>query len=92
MEKNHNKFSLNISPFLSFPPSTFLSLSLLSVGQGCDIPKELLNGRVQEENLTTGRAVAFQCDKGYALKGDTLVVCMGDGTWSSTFPFCQRKT
>ncbi|XP_064877916.1 sushi, von Willebrand factor type A, EGF and pentraxin domain-containing protein 1-like isoform X4 [Oncorhynchus nerka] len=60
------------------------------VGQGCDIPKELLNGRVQEENLTTGRAVAFQCDKGYALKGDTLVVCMGDGTWSSTFPFCQR--
>ncbi|XP_064877917.1 sushi, von Willebrand factor type A, EGF and pentraxin domain-containing protein 1-like isoform X5 [Oncorhynchus nerka] len=59
------------------------------VGQGCDIPKELLNGRVQEENLTTGRAVAFQCDKGYALKGDTLVVCMGDGTWSSTFPFCQ---
>uniref|UniRef100_A0A8K9UI75 Sushi, von Willebrand factor type A, EGF and pentraxin domain-containing protein 1 n=1 Tax=Oncorhynchus mykiss TaxID=8022 RepID=A0A8K9UI75_ONCMY len=87
---NHNKFSLNISPFLSFPPSTFLSLSLLSVGQGCDIPKELLNGRVQEENLTTGRAVAFQCDKGYALKGDTLVVCMGDGTWSSTFPFCQQ--
>uniref|UniRef100_A0A8C7T7C0 Sushi, von Willebrand factor type A, EGF and pentraxin domain-containing protein 1 n=1 Tax=Oncorhynchus mykiss TaxID=8022 RepID=A0A8C7T7C0_ONCMY len=58
---------------------------------GCDIPKELLNGRVQEENLTTGRAVAFQCDKGYALKGDTLVVCMGDGTWSSTFPFCQPK-
>ncbi|XP_064796418.1 sushi, von Willebrand factor type A, EGF and pentraxin domain-containing protein 1 isoform X3 [Oncorhynchus masou masou] len=61
------------------------------VGQGCDIPKELLNGRVQEENLTTGRAVAFQCDKGYTLKGDTLVVCMGDGTWSSTFPFCQPK-
>ncbi|XP_023867076.2 sushi, von Willebrand factor type A, EGF and pentraxin domain-containing protein 1 [Salvelinus sp. IW2-2015] len=61
------------------------------VGQGCDIPKELLNGRVQEENLTTGRAVAFQCDKGYALKGDTLVVCMGDGTWSSTFPLCQPK-
>uniref|UniRef100_A0A674AIS1 Sushi, von Willebrand factor type A, EGF and pentraxin domain-containing protein 1 n=1 Tax=Salmo trutta TaxID=8032 RepID=A0A674AIS1_SALTR len=51
----------------------------------------LLNGRVQEESLTTGRAVAFQCDKGYALKGDTLVVCMGDGTWSSTFPVCQPK-
>nr|XP_046184667.1 sushi, von Willebrand factor type A, EGF and pentraxin domain-containing protein 1-like isoform X3 [Oncorhynchus gorbuscha] len=61
------------------------------VGQGCDIPKELLNGRVQEQSLTTGRAVAFQCDKGYALQGDTLVVCMGDGTWSSTFPFCQPK-
>eukprot|EP00063_Salmo_salar_P087678 XP_014062513.1 PREDICTED: sushi, von Willebrand factor type A, EGF and pentraxin domain-containing protein 1-like isoform X2 [Salmo salar] len=60
-------------------------------GQGCDIPKALLNGRVQEESLTTGRAVAFQCDKGYALKGDTLVVCMGDGTWSSTFPVCQPK-
>ncbi|CDQ91696.1 unnamed protein product, partial [Oncorhynchus mykiss] len=59
------------------------------VGQGCNIPKELLNGRVQEQSLTTGRAVAFQCDKGYALQGDALVACMGDGTWSSIFPFCQ---
>ncbi|XP_028973250.2 sushi, von Willebrand factor type A, EGF and pentraxin domain-containing protein 1 isoform X3 [Esox lucius] len=61
------------------------------VAQGCEMPKELLNGRVQEQNLTSGRAVAFQCDKGYSLQGDHLVVCMGDGTWSSIFPFCQAK-
>nr|XP_046174411.1 sushi, von Willebrand factor type A, EGF and pentraxin domain-containing protein 1-like isoform X1 [Oncorhynchus gorbuscha] len=61
------------------------------VGPGCNIPKELLNGRVQEQSLTTGGAVAFQCDKGYALQGDALVACMGDGTWSSIFPFCQPK-
>ncbi|XP_045068130.1 sushi, von Willebrand factor type A, EGF and pentraxin domain-containing protein 1 isoform X2 [Coregonus clupeaformis] len=61
------------------------------VGQGCNIPKEFLNGVVQEQSLTTGRAVAFQCDKGYTLQGDALVVCMGDGTWSSIFPFCQPK-
>ncbi|KAJ8008467.1 hypothetical protein DPEC_G00105120 [Dallia pectoralis] len=59
--------------------------------QGCEIPKELLNGRVQEQNLTAGRAVVFQCDKGYSLQGDRLVVCMGDRTWSSSFPFCQAK-
>ncbi|CAB1345368.1 unnamed protein product [Coregonus sp. 'balchen'] len=61
------------------------------VGQGCNIPKDFLNGVVQEQSLTTGRAVAFQCDKGYTLQGDALVVCMGDGTWSSIFPFCQPK-
>uniref|UniRef100_A0A4W5M028 Sushi, von Willebrand factor type A, EGF and pentraxin domain containing 1 n=1 Tax=Hucho hucho TaxID=62062 RepID=A0A4W5M028_9TELE len=75
-------FSLSTS--LSFSPSP-------SVGQGCNIPKELLNGRVQERSLTTGRAVAFQCDKGYALQGDALVACVGDGTWSTIFPFCQPK-
>ncbi|KAL0970174.1 hypothetical protein UPYG_G00238360 [Umbra pygmaea] len=69
----------------SSPPPT------CEVADGCDPPKELLNGRVQEQNLSTGRAVAFQCDKGYSLQGDPLVVCMADGTWSSMFPSCQPK-
>lgn len=62
------------------------------VSKGCDSPKQMLHGKVLEHNLNTGRAVEFQCDKGYSLLGDPLVVCMGDDTWSSVFPTCQPKS
>uniref|UniRef100_A0A3Q3JW62 Sushi, von Willebrand factor type A, EGF and pentraxin domain-containing protein 1 n=1 Tax=Monopterus albus TaxID=43700 RepID=A0A3Q3JW62_MONAL len=61
------------------------------VARGCNSPKQMLHGKVQEHNLNTGRALEFQCDKGYTLVGDPLVVCMGRSTWSSTFPTCQPK-
>lgn len=60
--------------------------------QGCHSPQLMVNGKVQEHHLNTGRAVEFQCDKGYALLGDALVVCMGDDTWSSAFPTCRPKS
>uniref|UniRef100_A0A672YPJ6 Sushi, von Willebrand factor type A, EGF and pentraxin domain-containing protein 1 n=1 Tax=Sphaeramia orbicularis TaxID=375764 RepID=A0A672YPJ6_9TELE len=62
------------------------------VGRGCDGLKQIPHGKVQELNLNTGRALEFQCDKGYRLVGDPLVVCMGGSTWSSTFPSCQPKS
>ncbi|XP_008281602.1 sushi, von Willebrand factor type A, EGF and pentraxin domain-containing protein 1 [Stegastes partitus] len=62
------------------------------VARGCDSPKQMLHGKVQEHSLNTGRAVEFQCDKGYRLVGDSLVVCMGGNAWSSTFPTCQPKS
>ncbi|XP_061566532.1 sushi, von Willebrand factor type A, EGF and pentraxin domain-containing protein 1 isoform X1 [Cololabis saira] len=61
------------------------------VARGCDNPKQLLHGKVQEHNLNTGRALQFQCDQGYSLVGDSLVVCMGGNAWSSPFPTCQPK-
>lgn len=61
------------------------------VAQGCITPREMLHGKVQEHNLNTGRALEFQCDKGYTLVGDPLVVCKGGNTWSSIFPTCQPK-
>nr|XP_043878628.1 sushi, von Willebrand factor type A, EGF and pentraxin domain-containing protein 1 isoform X4 [Solea senegalensis] len=60
--------------------------------RGCISPKQMLHGKVQEHNLNTGRAVEFQCEKGYKLVGDPLVVCMGGNTWSSTFPTCQPQS
>ncbi|KAK9524849.1 hypothetical protein VZT92_017214 [Zoarces viviparus] len=60
--------------------------------KGCDSPKQMQYGKVQEHNLNAGRAVQFQCDKGYTLVGDSLVVCMGGNTWSSSFPTCQPKS
>lgn len=58
---------------------------------GCDAPKQVLHGRVQEHNLNTGRAVEVQCDKGYDLVGEPLVVCIGGSAWSAAFPSCQRE-
>ncbi len=49
----------------------------------------MLHSKLQERNLNTGRALEFQCDKGYSLVGDPLVVCMGGNTWRSAFPTCQ---
>uniref|UniRef100_A0A1A7X820 Sushi, von Willebrand factor type A, EGF and pentraxin domain containing 1 n=2 Tax=Iconisemion striatum TaxID=60296 RepID=A0A1A7X820_9TELE len=60
--------------------------------RGCEGPKQLLHGKVQEHSLNTGHALEFQCDKGYGLVGDHLVVCMGGHTWSSAFPTCQAKS
>ncbi|XP_026208552.1 sushi, von Willebrand factor type A, EGF and pentraxin domain-containing protein 1 isoform X2 [Anabas testudineus] len=60
--------------------------------KACESPKRMLHGKVQERHLNTGRAVEFQCDKGYDLVGDPVVVCMGGNTWSSTFPTCQPKS
>ncbi|KAI4808144.1 hypothetical protein KUCAC02_000212 [Chaenocephalus aceratus] len=60
--------------------------------KGCDGPREVLHGRVQEHGLNSGRAVDFLCDKGYRLVGDSLVVCLGGNTWSATFPTCQPKS
>ncbi|XP_029944330.1 sushi, von Willebrand factor type A, EGF and pentraxin domain-containing protein 1 isoform X2 [Salarias fasciatus] len=59
--------------------------------RGCDGPKPPPHGRLQEHSLNAGRAVEFQCDRGYALVGDPLVVCMGGNTWSSAFPTCKPK-
>uniref|UniRef100_A0A8C6KVP5 Sushi, von Willebrand factor type A, EGF and pentraxin domain containing 1 n=1 Tax=Nothobranchius furzeri TaxID=105023 RepID=A0A8C6KVP5_NOTFU len=57
--------------------------------RGCEGPEQLLHGKVQEHSLNTGRALEFQCDKGYGLVGERLVVCMGGHTWSSSFPTCR---
>uniref|UniRef100_A0A7N6B1L6 Sushi, von Willebrand factor type A, EGF and pentraxin domain containing 1 n=1 Tax=Anabas testudineus TaxID=64144 RepID=A0A7N6B1L6_ANATE len=62
------------------------------LAKACESPKRMLHGKVQERHLNTGRAVEFQCDKGYDLVGDPVVVCMGGNTWSSTFPTCQPKS
>ncbi|XP_028329615.1 sushi, von Willebrand factor type A, EGF and pentraxin domain-containing protein 1 isoform X2 [Gouania willdenowi] len=58
---------------------------------GCGSPEQILHGKTVEHSLNTGRAVEFQCERGYSLVGDPLVVCIGGKTWSSAFPTCQPK-
>ncbi|XP_067257602.1 sushi, von Willebrand factor type A, EGF and pentraxin domain-containing protein 1 isoform X5 [Chanodichthys erythropterus] len=57
---------------------------------GCERITDLLNGKVHEHNLSSGRALEFHCDKGYTLQGESLIMCVGNGSWSSPFPVCIR--
>lgn len=72
-------------------PIKSLTRSAAPAAGGCDPPKQVPHGRAQEHNLNTGRAVEVQCDNGYDLVGEALVVCMGGGAWSAAFPTCQRE-
>ncbi|XP_017574246.1 sushi, von Willebrand factor type A, EGF and pentraxin domain-containing protein 1 isoform X1 [Pygocentrus nattereri] len=62
------------------------------VPEGCARPDRILNGKLQEHSLASGKALEFFCDKGYTLQGESLVACMGNGSWSSPFPICTPKT
>ncbi|TSN12231.1 Sushi, von Willebrand factor type A, EGF and pentraxin domain-containing protein 1 [Bagarius yarrelli] len=60
--------------------------------KGCERPEGILNGRIQEQSLVSWKALEFYCNKGYTLQGEFLVVCTGNGSWSSTFPVCTPQT
>lgn len=87
MSKRSERTSVHQTRLTSHP----CGLSVLSVVRGCISPKQMLHGKVQELSLNTGHALKFQCDNGYNLVGDPLVVCIGGNAWSSAFPTCQRE-
>ncbi|KAI5629830.1 sushi, von Willebrand factor type A, EGF and pentraxin domain-containing protein 1 isoform X1 [Silurus asotus] len=60
--------------------------------KGCEKPEGLLNGKVQEQSLVSWKALEFFCNKGYTLQGESLIVCMGNGSWSSPFPICTPQS
>uniref|UniRef100_A0A8B9HXL3 Sushi, von Willebrand factor type A, EGF and pentraxin domain-containing protein 1 n=1 Tax=Astyanax mexicanus TaxID=7994 RepID=A0A8B9HXL3_ASTMX len=61
--------------------------------EDCPRPESILHGKVQEHSQANGgKALEIFCDKGYALQGDSHIVCMENGSWSSPFPICSRKT
>lgn len=64
----------------------------LAVSGGCEKIIDLLNGKVHKHNLSNGHALEFHCDKGYTLQGEFLVMCVGNGSWSSPFPVCIRMS
>ncbi|CAN9509297.1 unnamed protein product [Ophioblennius macclurei] len=58
---------------------------------GCHAPPPVAHGRLQEHSLNGGHAVELQCERGYGVEGDPLVLCVGGLTWSSAFPTCKPK-
>uniref|UniRef100_A0A8B9JCB5 Sushi, von Willebrand factor type A, EGF and pentraxin domain-containing protein 1 n=1 Tax=Astyanax mexicanus TaxID=7994 RepID=A0A8B9JCB5_ASTMX len=61
--------------------------------EDCPRPESILHGKVQEHSQANGgKALEIFCDKGYALQGDSHIVCMENGSWSSPFPICSPKS
>ncbi|XP_072543610.1 sushi, von Willebrand factor type A, EGF and pentraxin domain-containing protein 1 isoform X2 [Salminus brasiliensis] len=60
--------------------------------EDCARPDRILHGKVQEHSLATGKTLEFFCDKGYTLQGESQIVCMENGSWSSAFPICSPKS
>ena len=54
-------------------------------------PDHVPHGWVRVHRLSPGHALNFQCDEGYSLSGDALVVCLDGERWRSPFPTCQRR-
>ncbi|XP_059891766.1 sushi, von Willebrand factor type A, EGF and pentraxin domain-containing protein 1-like isoform X1 [Gadus macrocephalus] len=59
---------------------------------GCVEPDHVPHGWVRVHRLSPGHALNFQCDEGYSLSGDALVVCLDGERWRSPFPTCQPKS
>ncbi|NWH67168.1 CR1 protein, partial [Geococcyx californianus] len=57
----------------------------------CENP-EVKNGRKLSSFRTEYKykdTVIFECDPGYLMKGDSVVVCEADGTWKPPLPTCD---
>ncbi|XP_027034202.2 uncharacterized protein LOC113663192 [Tachysurus fulvidraco] len=57
--------------------------------KGCEKPGGFINWKVLEQS--SWKSLEFFCNAGYTLQGESLVVFMGNGSWSSTFPICTHK-
>ena len=56
----------------------------------CPSPPEVLHGRVIGTSHTLHATIEYTCDAGYKLAGNSSRVCLQDGTWSATSPFCEQ--
>ena len=49
------------------------------------------NGKVTVKDTFLGSVANYSCDPGYALIGDAMRTCLGDGTWFGNQPTCTSK-
>ncbi|XP_070554196.1 uncharacterized protein [Ptychodera flava] len=49
------------------------------------------NGFRLGDNFTYSSIVAFGCNSGYELTGNADLICLANGSWDSTPPYCQIK-
>ena len=51
----------------------------------------MLDGNVNFTGTVFGSQASYSCLYGYNITGDITRICLADGTWSGSVPFCERK-
>ena len=48
------------------------------------------NGDTNTSSVHFGTVVKVECETGFTLEGDGILVCTEKGSWSSHIPFCRK--
>ena len=56
----------------------------------CRLLSEPTNGFTDNLNVRQETIVIFDCDSGYTLFGDDVLLCQSNATWNSTEPTCEK--
>ena len=56
----------------------------------CPVPRIPLHGEQDIGSLVVGGRVIYQCNHGYKLIGNSVLTCLGNKTWSSMVPKCEK--
>lgn len=60
----------------------------------CETPVTPTHGYLQADNIDHfrgGDVVQFNCDSGYMLEGNPIVICQENSRWSGPPPNCTKK-
>lgn len=49
-----------------------------------------LHGRRHVHNLAVGAMMLFECDVGFRMVGERILICLNDSSWDNPEPICQR--
>ena len=59
------------------------------VVDGCDVPTQVLNGKIETETEAGYNVVKVFCDAGYKLVGAGFVYCLNDSKWDAPIGICK---
>lgn len=74
-----------IFPFLNNP----FCFHLLSIAVDCGLPQPLHNGSLSGNSTVFPGIMRLACDAGFILRGEPVVRCQANGTWSRPGSFCE---
>ncbi|XP_059193305.1 beta-2-glycoprotein 1-like [Centropristis striata] len=65
---------------------------LMCIPKRCPPPDPLSNGELYYEDVVFQSTINYTCNEGYILTGNSMAVCLADGTWSTRVPKCKPLT
>lgn len=80
-----------------FRQPTFLNTTIIyvyacvSVIMCADPGRPIHGSRTGDSNLIVDANLAFACDRGYAMRGNSQTTCLADGNWTNPVPTCEGE-